>query len=67
MSEKEELIKQMIEMQKKFSDYEHQDGVEAKDYFVPEAGHPLDGYRQQYAALARRVIDIAHEEKGTEI
>ncbi len=43
MSEKEELIKQMIEMQKKFSDYEHQDGVEAKDYFVPEAGHPLDG------------------------
>lgn len=67
MSEKQELIRQMIEMQKKFADYEHQDGIEAKDYFVPESGHPLDGYRQQYAELARKVLDLAHEERGTEI
>ena len=36
MSEKQELIAKMLEMQKKFMDYEHANGVEMEDYFVGE-------------------------------
>jgi hypothetical protein len=55
----------MLEMQKKFIDYEHAHGVDPMDYFNPEDGHDLDGYRQKYQELANRLIDMAHEEKGS--
>ena len=60
------MIKEMLEMQKKFIDYEHKNGVDPKDYFTPEAGHELDGYRQKYMDLAMKVVDAAHAEKGSE-
>ncbi len=65
MSEKAKLIKEMLEMQKKFMEYEHKHGVDPKDYFVPESGHELDGFRQKYNELAMKVVDLAHEEKGS--
>jgi hypothetical protein len=65
MSEKLELIKKMLEMQKKFIDYEHQHGVEMEDYFVGKEGHPLHHYRQQYRDLAMKLVDLAHAEKGS--
>lgn len=65
MSDKAEAIKKMIEMQKKFMDYEHQNGVDPKDYFAPESGHDLDGYRQEYRDLAMSVVDQAHKEVGS--
>ena len=65
MSEKQQIIQQMLEMQKKFMDYEHANGVDPGDYFNPEDGHDLDGYRQKYQELANRLIDMAHEEKGS--
>jgi hypothetical protein len=65
MSEKTQLIKEMLEMQKKFMDYEHKNGVDPKDYFVPENGHVLDGYRQKYMEMAMKVVDLAHAEKGS--
>ena len=58
MSDKQELIE-------KFIDYEHVNGVEMKDYFVPEEGHPLKGFRQEYTALANQLVDMAHTEKGS--
>lgn len=66
MSSKAELIKEMLEMQKKFMDYEHNNGVDPQDYFSPESGHDLDGYRQKYQELAMKVVDMAHEEAGSE-
>ncbi len=65
MSEKQEIIRKMLEMQKKFIDYEHANGVDPKDYFAPDSGHDLDGYRQQYQELATRLVDMAHAEKGS--
>ena len=65
MSEKQEIIKKLLEMQKKFIDYEHDNGVEMKDYFTPDSGHPLDGFRQEYMDLANKLVDIAHAEKGS--
>lgn len=66
MSEKAKLIKEMLEMQKKFRAYEHKKGVDASEYFTPGKGDELDGYRQKYQQLANKVIDIAHEDKGSQ-
>jgi hypothetical protein len=58
-------IQELIEMQKKFIAYERENGVNFKDYFTPEAGHELDGYRQTYMDKAMELVDLAHEDKGS--
>lgn len=65
MSDKQAMIQELIDMQKKFIEYEHENGVSMKDYFTPEAGHPLDGYRQDYMDKAMELVDMAHAEKGS--
>jgi len=65
MSNKQELIAKLLEMQKKFIDYEHASGVEMKDYFAADEGHPLKGFRQEYTDLANQLVDMAHTEKGS--
>ena len=65
MGEKQDLIARMLEMQKKFMDYEHANGVEMEDYFAAQEGHLLKGYRQEYMEMANKLVDMAHEEKGS--
>jgi len=65
MSDKKAKIAELIEMQKKFIAYEHENGVEMKDYFAPEAGHLLDGYKESYMEKAMELVDMAHAEKGS--
>ena len=65
MSEKQELITKMLEMQKKFMDFEHEKGVDMEDYFAAEEGHVLEGFRQEYMDLANKLVDKAHAEKGS--
>ncbi len=65
MSNKQELIAKLLEMQKKFIDYEHANGVEMKDYFAADEGHPLKGFRQEYMDMANQLVDMAHTEKGS--
>ncbi|MDZ7804466.1 hypothetical protein [Thiohalophilus sp.] len=65
MSSKAEKIAKLIEMQKQFMEYEQTHGVEPRDYYAPESGHPLDGYRQQYRDLAMEVLEEAHKTVGS--
>jgi hypothetical protein len=65
MGEKQELIAKMLEMQKKFIDFEQANGVEMEDYFVAKEGHLLKGFRQEYMDLANKLVDMAHAEKGS--
>ncbi|NOY66581.1 MAG: hypothetical protein GXP13_04125 [Gammaproteobacteria bacterium] len=65
MGEKQDIIKRMIELQKKFSDFEHENGMTGSDYYTPGKGHPLDGYRQEYSELANKVNELAHAEAGS--
>lgn len=65
MSDKQEKIKKMLEMQAKFIAYEQEHGVTAEEYFVAPEGHELHNYRQEYIALADEVVNMAHEEKGS--
>jgi hypothetical protein len=65
MSSKQDKIKKMIEMQRKFIDYEHESGVDPVDYWAADEGHPLHGYRQEYMSVAMDVVDEAHKEVGS--
>ncbi len=65
MSEKTKLIKEMLEMQKKFMELEHEKGVSQEEYFAPPAGHQLADYRQKYRDMAMKVVSLAHAEKGS--
>ena len=65
MSDKQEKIKKMLEMQKAFMAYEHEHGVDPETYYTAPEGHPLHNYREEYAALANDVLNMAHSEKGS--
>ena len=65
MSDKQAMIKKMLEMQKKFIEYEQSNGVVPEDYWMANEGHPLYKYREEYNDLAVKLVDIAHEEKGS--
>ena len=65
MSDRKTMIKELIEMQRKFIAEEHKNGIEAKDYFNPEAGHVLDGYREAYMEKAMALVDEAHARVGS--
>ena len=65
MGEKQDLIKELMEMQKKFIAIEQKEGVSMEDYFIADEGHPLYHFRQDYMALANKLVDMAHAEKGS--
>lgn len=66
MSDKTKLIKEMLEMQKRFIKHEHERGINPQEYFAPESGSDLDGYRDGFRDIAMKVVDLAHEEVGSE-
>jgi hypothetical protein len=65
MSDRNTLIKELIDMQKKFIEEEHKNGFQAKNYFAPEAGHPLDGFRETFRDKSMELVDAAHADKGS--
>lgn len=65
MSSKQEKIQKMLEMQRKFIERDQANGVSAEEYFTPEDGSALDGYRQEYRDLAMDVVADAHKEAGS--
>ncbi|GBE07631.1 MAG TPA: hypothetical protein ENG90_12630 [Gammaproteobacteria bacterium] len=66
MSTKQEKIQKMLDMQKKFIENEHANGFDAKDYYTPESGAVLDGYKDAYHEIAVGVMNDAHKERGSE-
>jgi YHS domain-containing protein len=64
IDEKNKLIADMLEMQKKFIELEHKQGVSGKDYYFAQEGLLTD-YRDKYAEMATRVVDLSHEIVGS--
>jgi hypothetical protein len=54
MSEKQEIIKQMLEMQRKFIDLEQKGEFSAEEYYDSDGETDLI-----------KLVDMAHEEKGS--
>ena len=65
MSEKQDLIKQMLKMQSEFIKYEQSHGVPPVEYFAPAENHPLYNYKEKFAELSSKVVDLAHAEKNS--
>jgi hypothetical protein len=58
MSKKQELISEMLEMQKKFIAHEQSGAFDAEEYYVGE----WKAYRERYQELAAEVREIASTE-----
>ena len=65
MSDKQEIIRQMMEMQRKFIDIEHQGEFSAEAYYDTDGDSELARFKRNYDALATRLVDMAHAEKGS--
>lgn len=62
---KQEKIKQLIEMQKKFIEREQTTGVSMQEYFRPEEQSELHGYSENYMKIAMEIMEDAHQEVGS--
>ena len=65
MSEKQEIIKQMMKLQHKFIDIEHKGEFSAEEYYDSEGDSELAKFKREYDELAIKLVDMAHEEKGS--
>lgn len=64
IDEKNKLIEEMLDMQKKFIDLEHEKGITGKDYYYSQDGLLAD-FREKYQEMANRVVDLSHEIVGS--
>ncbi len=65
MSEKQKIIQQMLDMQKRFIEIEQSGKFSTEQYYDNEGGSELALYKKTYDDLARQLVDLAHEEKGS--
>ena len=65
MSEKQEIIKQMMELQRKFIDLEQNGQFSAEEYYDNEGDSELAVHKRSYDELATKLVDLAHAEKGS--
>ena len=62
--QKNDLIAEMLEMQKQFIQFEHDHGISGKDYYYSQDGL-LKDYRQKYMDMAMKVVDLSHQIVGS--
>ena len=65
MSEKQEIIKQMMELQHKFIELEHEGKFSAEEYYDSDGDSELAKHKRSFDELATRLVDLAHAEKGS--
>ncbi len=65
MSEKQEIIKQMMEMQRRFIELEQEGKFNAEEYYDTDGDSELAKFKRSYDELAIKLVDMAHEEKGS--
>ena len=65
MSEKQEIIKQMMEMQRRFIELEQNGEFSAEEYYDTDGDSELAKFKRSYDELAIKLVDMAHEEKGS--
>ena len=65
MSEKQEVIKQMLDIQHKLIKIEQNGEFSTRDYYDNESESKLAGYKRDYEELATKLVDMAHADKGS--
>jgi len=66
MSEKQEIIKQMMDLQHKFIDLEQRGDFSAEEYYDSEGDSELARHKRSFEELATKLVDLAHAEKGSQ-
>ena len=65
MSEKQEIIQQMLDLQHKFIELEQRGDFSAEQYYDSDGDSELAKHKRAHEELATRLVDMAHEEKGS--
>ena len=65
MNEKQKIIQEMLEMQKKFIAQEQSEGIDLEEYYRGEGDSVVNGYQARYSELANKLVELAHGEKGS--
>ena len=65
MTEKQKIIKQMLDMQRKFIKLEQNGEFKIDEYYDTDGESELATYKKKFNELAIRLVDLAHEEKGS--
>ena len=63
-TERKDIIKKLLRIQKEFMKLERKDGVTEKDIHHNPTGI-IKEYVEEHEKLANRLVDIAHELKGS--
>ena len=62
--ERKQIITRLLEIQKNFMDLEREKGVTEKDIHHNTKG-VIKEYKEEHEKLANRLVDIAHQIKGS--
>jgi hypothetical protein len=65
MSEKQEIIRQMMELQHRFIELEQSGEFNAAEYYDSDSDTELAKHKRSFEELATRLVDMAHAEKGS--
>jgi hypothetical protein len=65
MSNKQEIIKQMLEMQRRFIELEQNGEFSIENYYDSEGDSELAQFKRTYDELATQLVDLAHADKGS--
>jgi len=65
MTEKQKIIKQMLDMQRDFIKLERKGEFNAEDYYDTDGDSKLAKYKKKFNELGIRLVDLAHAEKGS--
>ena len=65
MSEKQEIIKQIMDLQREFIELEQKGEFSAEQYYDSEGDSALAINKRKHEELATKLVDMAHEEKGS--
>ena len=65
MTEKQEIIKQMMDLQHKFIELEQRGDFSTQEYYDTEGDTELARHKRSFDELATRLVDLAHAEKGS--
>jgi hypothetical protein len=65
MTEKQEIIKQMLDLQHKFIELEQRGDFSTEEYYDPEGDTELARHKRSFEELSTKLVDLAHADKGS--
>ena len=65
MSEKQAIIKEMLDLQHKFIELEQRGDFSTEEYYDTDGETEVARHKRNYDELATKLVDLAHAEKGS--